>query len=252
MRLMKSLFLFSCLSTGIVWAQSSSENPLQNPLHGSNSNAPTSSRSSNPLPLQPWQVRRAAFGKTVKGMKEHDPDATKDFDAILTQFETQPFARTPMENMDIMGVFYAPKDDAEGVLTIASTNAVLGWYDALRFGSESGRAEIVSNEKFFGRAFLLSGPATTGKFKEFRKEHPDLVRKAVLQGLVLAERERKNPHYDVHWPTSYGLERLICAQGGACNPIKEMPTDQWDKAWEDAKARVITYYTVDSSTSSTK
>jgi len=252
MKLMQSLLLFSSLSAGIAWAQSSDGNPVQHPLPGSTGNAPTSSLATPVLPMQPWQVRRAEFVKTVKGMKEHDPDATKDFDAILTQFETQPFARTPMENMDILGVFYAPKDNAERVLTIASTNAVLGWYDALRFGSESGRAEIVSNEKFFGRAFLLSGPATTGKFKEFRKEHPDLVRKAVLQGLVLAERERKNPHYDIHWPTSYGLERLICAQGGACNPIKETPTDQWDKAWEDAKARVTTYYTVDSSTSSTK
>jgi hypothetical protein len=176
----------------------------------------------------------------------------REFDAVLTQFETQPFARTPMEDMDILGSFYFPKDKVETTLILVSTNAALGWYDALRFGSESGRAEIVNNEKFFARAFLIGGATTTTKFKDFLKDHPDMVRDSILQGLVIAERERKNPHHDVRWPTGYGLETVICAQGGSCDPPKEMAADQWDKAWEDAKKRVTSYYNPgDASTSPT-
>ncbi len=239
MRFTKSFVFFLWLLTGISWAQSKDGVFLPGP------------RITVAIPPQPWQVRRAQVWKTVKSANEHDADAMKDFNAILTQFETQPFARTPMENMDILGTFYAPKDDVEGVLKIMSANAVLGWYDALRFGSESGRAEMVTNERFFVWAYVLAGGTTTSKFKEFMKGHPDLAGKAVLQGLAFAERERKNPHYDVRWPTAYGLKRTICAQGGVCNPPKEMPADQWDKAWEDAKKRVTSYYQVNASASST-
>ena len=250
MRFAKSFLVFFCLLTGITWAQSG-ENPLQKPAPEYTGNAPIDARANPALHTQPWQERRAEFWKTVKGLNAHNVDAKKDFDAILSQFETQPFSRTPMENMDILGAFYAQKDDVEGALKLVSANAALGWYDALRFGSESGRAEIVNNEKFFARAFLLSGVTTTDKFKEFMKGHPDLARKSILQGLVFAESERKNPHYDARWPTGYGLERIICAQGGSCNPPKEMSTDQWDKAWEGAKRRVTSYYLGDASTSST-
>jgi len=198
----------------------------------------------------PWQERRAKFWKTVKGANTRDPDATRDFKAILTQFETQPFSRNPVENMDLLGVFYAPKDEVEQTLKVVSANAALGWYDALRFGSESGRAEILHNEKFFGSAYLLSGVKTTDRFNDFMKEHPDLAKKSVISGLSFAEAERKNPHYDAHWPTAYGLERIICAQGGSCQRPKELPPDQWDKAWEEAKKQVTAYYESDSSTHS--
>jgi len=248
---MKSGVLFFCLLTGITWAQSSSHMPVQKTPPGYTGNVPTGAQPNRELRTEPWQQRRAQFWKTVKGVNVHDVAATKDFDAILTQFETQPFFRTPMENMDILGSFYAQKSDVENTLILVSANAALGWYDALRFGSQSGRAEIVNNEKFFARTFLISGATTTDKFKEFLKAHPDLARKSVLQGLVFAERERKTPHYDVHWPTAYGLERVICAEGGSCDPPKALPADQWDKAWEDAKLRDTSYYLGDSPKSST-
>jgi hypothetical protein len=244
LRLMKSLLLFFCLLTGTACAQSKDENPPDKLLPGP--------RTHLAIPQQPWQERSEAFWKTLKSANAHDSDATKDFQAILTQFETQPFSRTPMENMDILGSFYAPKDEVEKVLIIVSANAALGWYDALRFGSASGRDEIVNKNKFFVRAFMLGGATTTDKFKEFMKGHPDLARKSVLQGLAFAERNRKNPQYDVHWPTAYGLERIICAEGGSCDPPKEMPADQWDKAWEDAKVRVTSYYLTNAPPSSTK
>jgi hypothetical protein len=46
-------------------------------------------------------------------------------------------------------------------------NASLGWYDALRFGSESGRAEIVNNEGFFKRTLILAGKQKVDDFLSF-------------------------------------------------------------------------------------
>jgi hypothetical protein len=247
MRCMGPFLLFFYLIAGPAWAQSSDDGSVQRRLQGHTDDAPGGAQTAPALQQQPWQERRAGFWKTVHGVNAHDAAAAKDFDAVLTQFETQPFARTPMENMDILGVFYAQKDEVEKTLMIVSANAALGWYDALRFGSESGRAEIMNNEKFFARAFLLSGVTTTDKFKEFLKASPDLASKSVSQGLAFAERERKSPHYDVSWPTAYGLERVVCAQGGSCIPPREMSADQWDNAWEDAKKNVISYYHVNAS-----
>lgn len=237
MRFIKLCLLVLCLLPSVVRAQTK-DGLLPGP------------RITVAVPQQPWQERRAAYKKTVAAANSHDAAAAKDLDAILTQFETQPFARTPTENMDIIGSLYASKDDVGKTLIIVSANAALGWYDALRFGSESGRAEIVKNEKFFVRAYLLSGAATTSKFKEFMKDHSDEARQSVLQGLAFADRERKSPHYDVNWAAAYGLERMICAEGGACDPPRKMPADQWENAWEEARKRVTAYYAPDASTSS--
>ncbi len=196
------------------------------------------------LPKQPWQERREKYWATVKGVNAGSADAWKEMDAIVAGFAAQPFARTPMENMDIMGAYFVPKQGVEPTLPFVVANAALGWYDALRFGSESGRAEIATNERFFLRAYTLGGAATTGQYKQFMTEHPDLAQKAIAVGLAMAEKQRANPRYDVHWPTAYGLERIICAQGGSCEPPKAMPTDQWDKAWVQAKERVTAYYSV--------
>jgi hypothetical protein len=188
------------------------------PSKGNSATAPQ-----NPLPRQPWQIRRETYWATVKNANSQDADAKKKLDAVLTEFESQPFARTPMENMDILGTFYVPKDGVEKAFVIVIANATLGWYDALRFGSESGRTEIQTNERFFLRAYLLSGPKTTEQFKQFMKEHPDQAHTALINGLSIAEKIRKNPPYDVRWPTAYGLERVICAEGGSCERPKEIP-----------------------------
>lgn len=81
-----------------------------------------------------------------------------------------------MENRDILGVFYASKEAIEKTLILVSLNAALGWYDALRFGSESGRGEIVNRDKLFVRTFLINGATMSDKFKEVMKGHPDLAR----------------------------------------------------------------------------
>lgn len=194
--------------------------------------------------LQPWQQRRMEFIKTVQNLRKGDPIARKDFDAILTEFETHPFNRTPLENMELLGVFYVPKDGIENSMSIVIANAVLGWYDALRFASESGRAEIINNEGFFKKAFILGGPDVANKAVKFLQNDPDKVAKSLVQGFSFAEGRRNTSEYDHHWPSAYGLERTICAQGGSCVAPPPMPKEQWDKAWEEAKQRVTAYYQV--------
>ena len=53
------------------------------------------------------------------------------------------------------------------VLSLIVMNASLGWYDALSFGP--GRAEIVNNEGFFKRAFVLAGKQKVDDFLSFER-----------------------------------------------------------------------------------
>src|SRR4029077_1981200 len=61
--------------------------------------------------MQPWQVRRATYDS---------------------------LARTPIEELEILGDFYIPKEGLDPGLIAVVQFQVLGWYDALRFASESG------------------------------------------------------------------------------------------------------------------
>jgi hypothetical protein len=202
--------------------------------------------------LQPWQQRRMGFAKAVQGLGKGDSVAHKSFEAVLNEFETKPFSRTPMENMEILGAFYIPKDGVEKALPIVIANAILGWYDALRFTSESGRAEITNNEGFFKKAFVLGGQDMATKTINFLKNNPELTAQALAKGLTYAERFRDTPNYDRRWPTAYGLEKIICATGGSCKVPPPMPKDQWNKAWDEAKQRVSLYYQLDKTTTSNK
>jgi hypothetical protein len=65
-----------------------------------------------------------------------------------------------------------------------------------------------------------------------------------LLGLAFAERSKNTEEYDHKWPTAYGLERTICALGGACTPPVEAPQNQWNALWDQTKLRVKTYYKV--------
>jgi hypothetical protein len=121
-------------------------------------------------------------------------------------------------------------------------NATLGWYDALRFGSPSARAEIVNNAMFFRHAFVLAGKERTNEYLEFAKSHPQEVQAAIDQGLAFAEKFRNSEDYDRRWPTGYGLDRMTCALGGACRPPEQAPQGQWNALWDEAKLRVKTYY----------
>jgi hypothetical protein len=192
--------------------------------------------------MQPWQVRRAAYQKIAQRLRHGDFSAGKDFDAVLTEFETRILSRTPIENLEILGDFYIPKEGADPALLVVAENLVLGWYDALRFASESGRAEIINNEGFFKLAFTRAGADATSKAMTFIESNPDRVHELIVQGISIADKFRETNNYDRHWPTAYGLERFICAQGGPCKGPTQLPKERWDEAWEEAKHRVTMYF----------
>jgi hypothetical protein len=192
---------------------------------------------------QPWQKRRADFSKIVQGLRENSADAKKDFDAVLTEFETRTLNRTPIENMEILGVFYVPKGGVDPALSVIAMNAVLGWYDALRFASESGRAEITNNEGFFKKSIILGDPETQKKAVKFLQNNPERVAQLLAQGMSYAEKFRETSSYDRLWVTAYGMEKYICKTGGSCQPPQALPKEQWDSAWKEAKQRVTSYYT---------
>jgi hypothetical protein len=199
------------------------------------------------MPVAPkeWQVRRAQTLSVIAACvsKPNDPTAYKAMDALLTDYEARPLTRTPLEALDLSGYFYFPKDAAETSLPVIVMDCTLGWYDALRFGSESGRAELVSKEHFFGRAYYLGGDASRAKITGFMQAHSDQVKGLVEQGFVFAARFRDVKSYDRHWPEAYGMEPMIGALGGTPG-LKPLPEAEWDRAWEDAKAAVRKYYDV--------
>ncbi len=195
-------------------------------------------------PLQEWQVRREKLDHVINGARQNDADSLKQFDKILTEMEQHPHDRTPMEILDVLGTYYVPNEGLEPTLPTIATQLVLGWYDALRFGTHSGRAEILDNEQFFKRAMVLSGQDVTDKSLKFLNDHQDKVAQLVAEGIKDAEPFRDVPSYDRKWPTGYGLERILCASGEAekCNPPPGLQKDQWDKAWADSKKAVTEYF----------
>jgi hypothetical protein len=193
-------------------------------------------------PLQPWQERRTHLDQTIHAAENGDSTATKQFDQVLTDFEKNPYGRTPIENLEIMGSYYLPNESVETTLPVIVTNLLLGWYDTLRFASPSGKAEILNNEHFFDKAFVLSNADATAKARAFMRGHPEQVAKLVAQGFGYAEKSREIQSYDRHWPTAYGLERIICASRGDCKERASLPKDQWDTAWLEAKNQVNRYF----------
>lgn len=193
------------------------------------------------VPLQEWQKRRAERLQILRP-SSFDDAHMKKLDALLTDFEAHPMAQTPLENMDTLGYFYAQREELQKELPLIVVNATLGWYDALRFGSASGQAEISNNEGFFKRVFVMAGQQKIDEYLAFAKEHPDQTRAAIEQGLAFAEKFRDSDVYDRKWPTAYGLERMICAQGGPCSPPLSKPESEWPALWEQTKQLVAKYY----------
>lgn len=198
------------------------------------------------IPIQPqaWQTRRAEFARVLNQLSAKDAQAIQAFKAVLTEFEQQPFSRTPMENMEILGVYYLPKEGIEAVLTYIAANAALGWYDALRYGSESGRSEILHNESFFKLSLVLAGEDFVQQAVKFFEEQPEKTAQLVQKGIAIADTLKDDPRYDHQWPSAYGLERMMCAMGGECAPASAIPKAQWGDAWEETKARVTHYYRI--------
>jgi len=196
-----------------------------------------------------WQARRKQtldWVRTAQNEKLSMPQreaAYKKFDEVLTKFDKNPFGITPMEAMDLMQIFYIPNEAAkmETELTLVATLATTGWYDALRFADESGRAEIVNNEEFFKRSIMTR----KDEFIALLTNEPEKAAKAVAQGIQYARVVQEgHVQYDPRWPASYGLLRMECALSGSktCKKPVEMPAENWPAAFEDAVARVTHYY----------
>jgi hypothetical protein len=189
-----------------------------------------------------WQNRRLERLKLIKDALAPNVANSQAFDQMLTNFEAHPVAQTPIENMDLLGLFYARREGIAKALPVIVMNATLGWYDALRFGSPSGQIEIVNKAMLFKHVFVLAGKERINEYMEFAKSHPAEIQAAIDQGLVFAEKFKNSGDYDRRWPTAYGLERMICALGEACPPAVEAPQSQWNALWDQAKLRVKTYY----------
>jgi hypothetical protein len=198
-----------------------------------------------PVELRAWQIRRQESQSIiVAGLTDSgDPQSYKALDALLSDYEKNVLTRTPLENLDLIGQFYLPREGAEKCLSVVVLNCVLGWYDALRFASDSGRAEILDNEHFFGRVYFLGGDAAKSSITKLMKEHPERVKILVAQGIGFAEKFKNTTNYDRRWPDAYGLERMINAMGGK-SESKLLPESAWDNAWEEAKAKVEGYYDI--------
>jgi len=183
-----------------------------------------------------WEERRAGYFHLLKDVQAKNPNALKIYDAVLTEFEQHPMSRTPMENMDILGTFYAAKDTPDKVIMMVALNATLGWYDAIRFGSSSGRDEIQNKEKFFVRAVGMAGPAAQQRIIAFLKGPPEPIIAAVEFGQTLALKFKDTASYDHTWPTAYGSERL------AGVPVPPLPEAQWPWAWQHAIEQIRSFY----------
>ncbi|HEX3728957.1 MAG TPA: hypothetical protein VHV47_04085, partial [Opitutaceae bacterium] len=114
--------------------------------------------------------------------------------------------------------------------------ATLGWYDAIRFGSPSGRGEIQNREKFFVRAISMAGPAAQQRIVAFLKGPPEPIVAAVQLGQTLALRWKDTGSYDHTWPAAYGSERL------AGLPVPPLPAAQWPAAWQHSIEQIRAFY----------
>lgn len=203
-------------------------------------------------PHDAWELRSLETQKIIEVIR--DPKATeaqhakamKEFDARLTASEKGEL--TPMETMELLGLFYVPKElqnkppNMESTLRIIATQATLGWYDALRFADASGRAEIVNNEAFF----TLPLQDNAAVFVQFMKNHPEQAANAVKIGIQYARNKIKtnNIGYDQHWPASYGLLRMQCGLKHAktCEVPKPQPASEWPASLDQAAERVSDFY----------
>lgn len=200
------------------------------------------------VPKDAWQVRRLATfdllrtNNNEKLSTEVRSAAYKQFDAVLTAYDNDPLAFTPMEAVDLMEIYYMQEEGKIAMQTsLVAMWSTLGWYDALRFADESGREEILSNEEFFKRAIMVR----KDDFIKFITNEPKAAAEAVAKGIRMAESVQGDRiHYDVRWPASYGLLRMQCGlqKLKTCEVPTPLPKAKWPEAFDEAAAKVTRYY----------
>lgn len=207
--------------------------------------APQSLALSNSAPPQ-FQVRRRIFNQVAQGIMRNEPAAATALDQILTDYESAAFRYTPLESLEIIGFYFLPREGMERAFQLIVAQQVMGWYDVLRYASDSGRVEIVNNEGFFKLPIAIAGPRIGAQASKYFDERPADARMMLARGFAFADAWRETQNYDRHWPAYYGIERSICLQNHSiCKLEPELDRTKWDAAWNEAKQRVAAYYQLD-------
>jgi hypothetical protein len=195
-----------------------------------------------PPDSETWQKRREARIDIIRGALAKPGAPNPAFDQMVAAFEAHPLDQTPLENLDLIGGYYAPRDGILKVLPEIVMNVTLGWYDALRFASASGQEQILNGEGLFKRAMLLAGKPRIDEYIALLKTHPEAVRAAVDQGLAMAETAKDTTRYDRNWPSAYGFDRTVCNLGGECPKPPGAVPELWPGFWAEARDRVGRYF----------
>jgi hypothetical protein len=195
-----------------------------------------------------WLERRDQTFKAIEAANQQDKAGLATLKKRLLEFEKDFTSITPMEAMDLQQVYYLPNtSNLTETLTQIAAIATLGWYDALRFGSASGRAEIIHNEGFFKKAFLAREGQATKALLALLEHRSTEAGQAVEKGVLLAQSVKDKVRYDTRWPLGYGLEGKQCAlqsDNAACTLPTGLSPDLWSGAWDDAVSTVRRYYRI--------
>jgi len=189
-----------------------------------------------------WQKRREQRIDILRTefAKPGAPNAA--FDQMVTAFEAHPVDQTPLENLDLIGAWYASRDGILKVLPQIVMNVTLGYYDTLRFASASGQEQILNGEGLFKRALLLAGKPRIEEYVAVVNAHPEQIRAAVQEGLAMADKVKDTTSYDRNWPSAYGLEHTVCALGGECPRPPGAEPYLWPGLWAEARDKVSAYF----------
>ncbi len=201
------------------------------------------------LEAQPWQVHRSKTAELANGAAQKKPGAEKLFDARLSDFEKHTMDYTPVEIMEVLAKVYVPKSGlTESNVNLMAMAATLGWYDALRFASPTGKSELTDKEDFFMMALLAEDKAGTPMataWGALLKSSPVQARAWIAKGINMAEVmvKGKNVRYDQQWPSAYGHERVACARSAlGCETPASVPETKWPAAWSEASKMVVDFY----------
>ncbi|CQR38248.1 hypothetical protein THICB1_70368 [Thiomonas arsenitoxydans] len=192
------------------------------------------------IEMQAWQKRREETRELFRRFLDCESTSEHEVDALLADFESRPFWRTPLENLEILSVLHVPREGFAKCMQVVVANAVLGWYDALRFASESGRAEIIEKEALFKMPLTLGGRDFWAA--DFLQSDSMEISKALSSGFLIAEKFKEVAEYDRHWPSAFGLEPIIRHFGAFPTENSVLPEERWPGAWEAAKVRVRKYF----------